>query len=432
MLISMGSHSSNHQRLLYYTKLLTSHVNQGRHEQALLLFRHMNASPELSLDPFVFPLALKSCAALIRPHLGTTIHSRITKISLLSNPFVGCGLIDMYGKCVSVSSARRVFDESPQRNIIMWNAMISLYSHSKDVSTALHLFDLVDVSPDASSFNSIIAALSESDDGSSKALAFYRRMEASHVKPTLFTLLALLPACVELAALNPIKEIHGYSIRNGIDLHAHLCSGLVEAYGRCGCLVYACHIFERMSVRDVVAWSAMISAYALHGKAETALAIFKQMELAKVRPDGITFLGVFKACSHAGLTNEALKYFEQMRTDYGVVADSDHYSCLVDVLSRAGRLYEAYEIIKEMPVKATAKAWGAILGACRTYGEVELAKIAGRNLFEIEPNNPANYVLLASIYSNAGRLDEAERLRKEMYERGMKKTPGSSWVVCYN
>ncbi|KAJ4981709.1 hypothetical protein NE237_032546 [Protea cynaroides] len=389
----MGSHSSNHQRLLYYTKLLMSHVNQGCHEQVLLLFSHMNASLELSLNPFAFPLALKSCATLIRPHLGTTIHSRITKISLLSNPFVGYGLIDMYGKCVP-----------PQRNVIMWNAMISLYSHSKDVSTALHLFDLVEVSPNASSFYSIIAALSESDDGSSKALAFYRRMEASPVKPTLFTLLALLPACVELAALNLIKEIHGYSIRNGIDLHAHLCSGLVEAYGRCWCLVYACYIFERMSDRD----------------AETTFAISKQMELAKVRPDGITFLRVFKAYSHAGLTNEALKYLEQMRMDYGVVADNDHYYCLIDVLSRTERLYEAYEIIKEMPVKAT------------TYGEVELAKIASRSLFEIEHDNLANYVLLATIYSNVGRLDEAERLRKEMYERGVKKMPDSSRVVYHN
>ncbi|XP_042516988.1 putative pentatricopeptide repeat-containing protein At1g03510 [Macadamia integrifolia] len=428
----MGSHSANHQRLLHYTKLLTSHVNQGRHEQALILFRHMNASPELSLDPFVFPLALKSCAALNFPHLGTTIHAHTTKSSLLSNPFVACALVDMYGKCVSVSSARRLFDEIPQRNVIVWNAMISLFSHSKDVSNALHLFELMDVSPDASSFNSIIAALSESDDGSSKALAFYRRMQDSHVKPTMFTLLALLPACVDVAALNLIKEIHGYSIRNGIDSHAHLSSGLVEAYGRCGCLLYAHYIFERMTTRDVVAWSAMISAYALHGKAETALAIFRQMELARVRPDGITFLGVFKACSHAGLTNEALEYFERMRTDYGVEVSSDHYSCLIDVLSRAGRLYEAYEVIKEMPVKATAKAWGAILGACRTYGEVELAKIAGRNLFEIEPDNPANYVLLATIYCSAGRLDEAESLRKEMKERGVKKTPGSSWVVSHD
>ena len=153
------------------------------------------------------------------------------------------------------------------------------------------------------------------------------------------------------------------------------------------------------------------------------------MELAKVQPDGITFIGVLKACSHAGLADEALDYFARMCTDYGMEASSDHYSCLVDVLSRAGRLYEAYQVIREMPVKVTAKAWGALLGACRIYGELELAEIAGKALSEIEPDNPANYVLLAKIYASQGRHEEAERMRSEMKERGVQAAPGSSWVV---
>ncbi|MBA0682757.1 hypothetical protein Goari_024451 [Gossypium aridum] len=117
-----------------------------------------------------------------------------------------------------------------------------------------------------------------------------------------------------------------------------------------------------------------------------------------------------------------------MRIDYKVEASADHYSCLVDALSRAGRLYEAYNVIKEMTMKPTAKTWGALLGACRTYGEVELAEIAGRALFEIEPSNAANYVLLAKIYASVGRYEEAERMRMEMKERGVKVAPGSSWI----
>ncbi|TYI94600.1 hypothetical protein E1A91_D02G216100v1 [Gossypium mustelinum] len=183
-----------------------------------------------------------------------------------------------------------------------------------------------------------------------------------------------------------------------------------------------------MKERDVVAWSSLISAYALHGEARAALEVFKQMELAKVRPDDITFLGVLKACSHAGLADEALGYFDRMRINYKVEASADHYSCLVDALSRAGRLYEAYKVIKEITMKPTAKTWGALLGACRTYGEVELAEIAGRALFEIEPSNAANYVLLAKIYASVGRYEEAERMRMEMKERGVKVAPGSSWI----
>lgn len=423
------SYSSNYLRLISWTKQLTCLVNQGLHHQALVLFNHMQTSLALSLDPYVFSLLLKSCSAIHRPQLGAAVHSHAVKMGLLSNPFIACALVDMYGKCVSLVSARKLFDEIPRRNVVVWNAMISLYTHSNLLHDALCLFESMDSVPNASTCNAIIAGLSGMEGGSPKAIAFYWRMRELDLKPNFITLLALLPACVGIAALDLVKEIHGHSIRNNIDPHPQLRSGLVDAYGRCGYLVNASHVFYSMKERDVVAWSSLISAYALHGEARCALEIFGQMEMAKVRPDDITFLAVLKACSHAGLADEALDFFRRMREDYGLHPNTDHYSCLVDVLSRAGRLYEAYKVIQDMPEKVTAKAWGALLGACRTYGEVELAEIAGRALFEIEPDNPANYVLLARIYASVGRHEEAQRMRREMTERGVKVAPGSSWVV---
>ncbi|KAI9126402.1 hypothetical protein K1719_002823 [Acacia pycnantha] len=297
----MGFFSITCPRLVYYTKLISSHINQARHDQALAIFHHIHSSLAMSLDPHVFSLILKSCTAISRPQLGTAIHAYVTKVSFISNPFIASTLIDLYGYSILSTNAQT-------------------------------------------------------------------RIEAS-INNTSFS-----------TAVNLIKEIHGYAIRNDIDSHPQLSSGLVEAYGRCGCLFNAHSIFWRMKEKDVVAWSNIISAYALHGDAKSALEIFQKMELVKVRPDDITFLVVLKACSHSGLADEASYYFKRMREYYGIEANSDHYSCLIDVLSRAGRLYEAYEVIREMPVKVTAKAWGALLGACRTFGEVELAEIAGRAL----------------------------------------------------
>jgi pentatricopeptide repeat protein len=297
----------------------------------------------------------------------------------------------------------------------------------------MNLFNLMNVPPNESTFNPIIAALSLSNqnNASFKAINFYRKMIELRLKPSLITLLALLPASVSIAALNLIKEIHGYAIRNDIDWHPQLSSGLIEAYGRCGCLLNSRKVFSKMRGcdKDVVVWSSLISACALHGEAREALEIFREMEVSGVKPDGITFLGVLKACSHAGLDDEALCCFMRMHKDYGVEPNSEHYSCLVDVLSRSGRLYEAYEVIKGMPVKVTAKAWGALLGACRNYGELGLAEIAGKALAEVEPDNAANYVLLAKIYASVGRQDEADRMIREMKEKGVKTTGGSSWVV---
>ncbi|KAK7243490.1 hypothetical protein RIF29_38288 [Crotalaria pallida] len=426
----MGSYSNTHLRLLSFTKLISSHINHARHDQALSVFHHIQSSLAISLDPHVFSLILKSCTAINRTQLATSIHCHVTKASFLSNPFVASALVDLYGKCVSLRLARQLFDEIPNRNVVVWNAMISLYAHSDDVDTALQLFEVMDVVPIESTFNSIIAGLAGlSNDGSVKAIEFYRKMVQLGLRPRLITLLALLPASVGVAALNLVKEIHGYAIRSGIDPHPQLCSGLVEAYGRCGCLKNSDTVFWRMREKDVVAWSSLISAYALHGEARIALEIFEKMELAGVQPDRITFLGVLKACSHAGLADEALYYFTRMYKDYGVEPNSDHYSCLVDVLSRAGRVHEAYEVIRGMPVKVTAKAWGALLGACRNYGELKLAEIAARALSEVEPDNAANYVLLAKIYAGVGRQEEAQRVIREMKERGVKTAAGSSWVV---
>ncbi|KAL9247952.1 hypothetical protein vseg_021321 [Gypsophila vaccaria] len=423
-----SNNSSNFQRLLNLTKTLTSHVNNGNHEQALTLFHHMHSSPTLSLDAFVFPLTLKSCSALNRPLFGTSLHAHLTKSCPLQNPFLVSALVDFYGKCVSVIHARKVFDEMFVRNVVVWNAMVSVYARCGQVEMSLRLFERMDVEPNVSTFNSIIDGLSRlGGGGSCKALAFYRRMQSFGLKGNRITVLALLSACAGVGAVDLIKEIHGYSIRNDM-CNSQIRSCLVEVYGRCGCVENARVVFRGMDVRDVVAWSSLISAYALHGEATEALKIFQEMEDAKVKPDGITFLSVLKACSHAGLADEAKKYIAKMQEFYGVEVNSDHYSCLVDALSRAGRLYEAYDVLKKMPVKATAKTWGALLGSCRSFGEVDLAEVAGRALFEIEPDNAANYVLLARTYASAGRYEEANKLRLEMKERRVKATPGGSWV----
>ncbi|CAN4117499.1 unnamed protein product [Withania somnifera] len=430
----MSSFPSNFQRLLSYTRLLTSHVNQGQHHQALSLFHHIHSTLSHSLDPYAFPLALKSCAALNYPQLGATIHAHTYKSCFITNPFVTCALIDMYGKCLLVEYARLLFDECPEttRTIVVWNSMISVYLRCKDVGKALELFRAMDVRPNVSSFNAVIAGLVEIEEnvGTSSSILWYREMVRMGLRPNLITVLALLRACVGVSDVNLIEQIHGYSIRNEIDPDVQLRSGLIEGYGRCGCLHKARFVFCSMREKDVVAWSSLISVYAFNGQARTAFEVFEQMEKANVKPDGITFLGVLKACSHAGLADEAQMYFSRMRVRYGFEANSDHYACLIDVLSRAGRLHQAYDVIRKMPVKVTAKAWGALLASCRTYGEVELAEIAGRALFEVEPENPANFVILARIYASNGRFEEAEGIRREMIKRGMKTAPGSSsWVV---
>ncbi|CAL4920161.1 unnamed protein product [Urochloa decumbens] len=427
--------SSGHRRLASVTKVLTTHVNAARHRDALSLFSCMLSAPDLPppTDPsfaHAFPLAIKSATALRVPRAAAFFHAFADKCGLLSSPFLASALIASYGAGASRELARRLFDELPARNAVVWSAMISVHVRAGDLAAAASALDTMDVAPTASCFNTVIAAVADSGEHPTRAIEVYRHMRRVGVAPSFITLLALVPACTAMGALTSVKEVHGFAVRHGMSSRSHIGSSLIEAYGRCGSLASAQRVFDQVQDRDVVVWSSLVSAYAFHGRAEVAMSLFRQMkDQDDVRPDSIMFLSLLAACAHSGHADDALQYFDVLTKRYGVEACGDHYSCLVDVLGRAGRLNQAYDLIRTMPVKVTAKAWGALLAACRKYGEVGLAEVAGRALFEMEPENAGNFVSLANIYSGRGMHEDAERVRREMEQRGVQRLPGSSWMI---
>ncbi|WMV15012.1 hypothetical protein MTR67_008397 [Solanum verrucosum] len=176
-------------------------------------------------------------------------------------------------------------------------------------------------------------------------------------------------------------------------------------YAKCGDLELSNRIFYMMPKKDTIAWNTMIIGNSMHGKGEEALLLFREMVSSGVKPNSVTFTGVLSGCSHSQLVDKGLVIFYAMRKEHGVEPDSEHYSCMVDALSRAGRLEQAYNFIQNMPMKPSAGAWGALLGACRVYKNVEMARVAGKQLLEIEPENAGNYVLLSNIYEAAKLRD---------------------------
>ncbi|RVW85700.1 Pentatricopeptide repeat-containing protein, chloroplastic [Vitis vinifera] len=150
------------------------------------------------------------------------------------------------------------------------------------------------------------------------------------------------------------------------------------------------------------------------------------MEKMSLVPNQISFLAALSACSHAGLVEESLFFFDLMHKKYNIKPESEHYSCLVDVLGRAGRLEEAYQIIQN---DGKEQAWRTLLSACRNYGNAEIAEKSARKLMELDPNDHASYVLLSNLYSGEGKWEQAFKLRQRMVEIGVKKDPGSSWLI---
>lgn len=440
-------------------------------------------------DNLTYPFLLNSCASLNDLNHGIEVHGRVVRSGFGFYIPVSNALIDMYGKCDVLEGARKVFNEMsvrdvvsynavlgayargkvgmvdaqvlfdgmPVKNVISWNAMIVGYINCGDLDSARAIFDRVpernivswttmlvgyaknglidlakvffDKMPERSlvCWTAMISAYAQ-NGRPSDALRLFRRMEKEHIKPDAFTMTAVISASAQLGQTDLANWITSYVDQHCIEQNLQVLTALVDMHAKCGNIEKAFRIFEKIPRRDVFSYSALITGLASHGHGVEALDIFQKMLAENIKPDCITFVGVLTACRHTGLVEDGMKYWESMVKDYDIEPDTDHYACMVDMLGRAGKLNEAHKLIKSMPMGPQPRALGALLAACRTYGNVEIAEEVAEQLFKLEPRNTGNYVLLSSIYAERGQWNEATKVRQAMKERSMNKCPGSSWV----
>ncbi|KAI3848920.1 hypothetical protein MKW98_014454 [Papaver atlanticum] len=206
-------------------------------------------------------------------------------------------------------------------------------------------------------------------------------------------------------------------------------------YAKCGNIRIARSIFDKMDSPDKVSWTAMIMGYASHGHANEALLLFHKMRMENVRSNYVAFVAALTACSHGGLVDEARMPFNCMIEDYGIYPGLEHYTAVVDLLGRAGKLEEAYDFIFKMHRRPTGYVWGlwaTLLSSCRVHKNIELAERVGGKVFQIDPENIGAYILMSKIYSSAGRWKEPAKMRMAMKGRGMTKKPACTWIEVKN
>ncbi|KAH9320127.1 hypothetical protein KI387_021896 [Taxus chinensis] len=382
------------RNLVTWNTIIAAYAQSGNGIEAIDVFWKMQQEG-VRQDMFTFTSAIQACALAAALREGRQIHTLIVKILVEFNVFVESSLVDMYAKCGSTEDARKVFDKMPERDLVSWNAMIAGY-----------------------------AANSEDEE----ALDIFRQVQRVDMNQNQFTLSSALRACASLADLQEGVQVHSVATKSGFQSHVYVGTALVDMYAKCGSIKDAYTVFDRMPERNVAAWNAMIKGFAHHGRGNETLQIFEQMQQAGMKPDEITFVCVLSACSHAGLMNEGQHYFDSMMQDYGITPNIRHYACMADLLGRGGCLQEAEDLINKMPFEPNAAIWGSILGACRIHDNMELAGRAAERLFELEPKNAGNHVLLSNTYAAAGRWDDVEKVWKLMKDSGAKKDIGLSWI----
>ncbi|KAE9590541.1 putative tetratricopeptide-like helical domain, DYW domain-containing protein [Lupinus albus] len=416
-----------------WTSLSSCYVNCGLPRRGLAVFREMGLNG-VKPNPVTVSSILPACSELKDLNSGRAIHGFAMRHGMIENLFVCSALVSMYARCLCAKQARVVFDWMPHRDVVSWNGVLTAYFSNKKYDEGLDLFCQMSregVKADVATWNAVIGGCMENGQ-TEKALGMLRKMQNMGFKPNQITISSILPACSILESLTMGKEVHCYVFRHQLISDLTSATALVYMYAKCGDLNLSRSVFDMMPRKDVVAWNTMIIANAMHGNGKEALLLFENMLRLGIKPNSVTFTGVMSGCSHSRLVEEGLRIFNSMGRDHSVEADASHYSSMVDVFSRAGRLDEAYEFIQRMPMEPTASAWGALLGACRVYKNVDLAKISAKWLFEIEPHNPGNYVLLFNILVNVKLWSEASETRILMKKRGITKYPGCSWLQVGN
>jgi pentatricopeptide repeat protein len=408
-----------------WTAMIAAYAQNGQEEEALKLFQEMQMAG-VKPNAKTFANVLPACTNLAALERGLEIHGDIIRNGFQSHLFVESALINMYAKCGNTDIARNIFDIMPQRDSISWTVMIAGYAHNGQVDEALKLFQAM---PERNivSWTSMISGYAQNGH-SMKALRFFQQIQSVGIVLDSNIFASVLPACANLAAVEHGMQIHEEIIRSGFHSDVTVVNALIDMYAKCGSIEKARELFNKMYRRTVVTWTSIIAGYAIHGCGKEALKLFQQMECSDISPNHITLVCVLSACCHAGMVNEGYHYFNCMSECYGITPVMEHYSCMVDLLGRAGRLDEAHDFINKMPIKPDAMVLGCLLGACRMHNNIELAEHVTEQLFELEPKNSAPYVLLSNIYAAAGRWTDMEKVQKMMKDRGVKKTPGCSWI----
>ncbi|VFQ66621.1 unnamed protein product [Cuscuta campestris] len=415
-----------------WNSLITCYEQNGPASRALeilVMMMHSGVEP----DEMTLASSISACASLALLREGREMHGRVVKVHKFRDDLIiSNALVDFYAKCGKINEARQIFDEMPVRSVVSHTSMVSGYARSSSVKAARAMF-LGMMEKNVVSWNALIAGYTQNGENE-EALNLFVLLKRESVWPTHYTFGNLLNACSNLSDLRLGRQAHahvlkhGFRFQHGPEPDVFVGNALIDMYMKCGSAEDGRRVFENMIERDWVSWNTTIVGFAQNGKAIEALEIFNDMLMLGEKPDHVTFIGVLCACSHAGLVEEGRRYFHSMGWKYELEPLKDHYTCMVDLLGRAGCLDEARSLIESMPMSPDSVVWGCLLSACKTHGDVELGMHIAEKLLEIDPENSGPYVLLSNMYAERGHWKDVTRVRKLMRERGVVKQPGCSWI----
>ncbi|XP_022965696.1 pentatricopeptide repeat-containing protein At1g09190 [Cucurbita maxima] len=415
---------SQNPNIFLFNSMIKAHSLSGPFEQSLLLFSSLK-NRRIVPDEYTFAPLLKSCSNLYDYRLGKCVIGEVLRRGFECFGSIRIGVVELYVCCERMDDAQKVFDEMPHTDVVVWNLMIRGFCKMGNVDLGLSLFRQMN---DRSlvSWNTTISCLAQSGRDV-EALELFQQMEEHGFEPDEVTVVTMLPVCSRLGAIDVGQMIHSYATSKADLVNTTMVgNSLIDFYCKSGNTERAYNIFQKMTCKSVVSWNTMILGFALNGKGELAIDLFMEMGQGDAKPNDVTLVAILTACVHSGLLEKGQEVFSSMAEKYEIEPKLEHFGCMVDLLGRGGCVEEAHSLIRSMPMQPNATLWGALLGACRTHGNLKLAEMAVNELISLEPSNSGNYVLLSNTLAEERRWEDVENVRRSMRGKNVKKAPGRS------
>lgn len=359
------------RNVVVWTALMAGYAEHGRGQEALSLYHQMQLE---GVTPNAITLlsSLKACVSIGGVEEGKEMLDIIARKGLIEEePFIGNAVVDAYFKCGSFVKAQEVFDGLPVRDVVSWNVLISGYIEN---------------------------------DNDEDALECFKCMQLEGVGPDTITYLCSLKACGKTGAIELGQESHIEIERKGLlDRDVSVGSTIVDMYAKCGLLMKAQEVLDKLSGRNIVSWNALISGFAQQGESRNVFHVFNKIRRDGLNPDCITFVNVLSACNLTGMFDTSHTCFEVMTKEYGIAPVLEHYCCMVDLLGRVGDVDKAEAMVRRMPLSPNAVVWHSLLGACRKWGNARVGKQAFESAVCLNENDGAAYALINDIYAGADK-----------------------------
>ncbi|XP_028759568.1 pentatricopeptide repeat-containing protein At4g14050, mitochondrial [Neltuma alba] len=416
-----------HRDRVSWASLLTACNLSNNPRKALSVSCSILKDDKLQPDHFVFASLVKACTNSGAVRQGKQVHARFLLSPFREDDVVKSSLVDMYAKCELPDHARSVFDSISSLNLVAWTAMIYGYARNGRQSNAIELFHRVP-RKNLPSWTALISGLIQSGN-EVDGLCFFIEMRKDGidiVDPLILS--SVIGACANVAILELGKQIHGLVITLGYESCLFISNALIDMYAKCSDLLAAKDIFYKLCRKDVVSWTSIIVGAAQNGQVEEVLTLYDEMVLAGIKPNEVTFVGLIYACGNVGLVDKGRALFRSMVEDHNITPSLKHYTCLLDLFSRSGYLEEAENLIKTMPFKPDEPTWAALLSACKSHGETQMAIRIADHLSNVKLEDPSTYILLSNIYAGAGMWENVSKVRRLMAMMEVKKEPGYSSI----